>query len=67
MSLQAHPNFKGRERCMAPETSKGGKPGGTATEEAWEDILVVTVARATRIVLTTAAREQARTAVVNVS
>ena len=49
---------------MVPETSKVGKPGGTATEEAWEDILEVTVARATRIV---AAREQARTAVVNVS
>lgn len=52
---------------MAPERSGGGKPGGTATEEAWEDILVVTVARATRIVLTTAAGEQVRTAVVNVS
>ena len=43
------PDFKGRERCMAPDTSQGGKPWGPATDKACEDILVVTVARATRI------------------
>ena len=34
---------------MAPDTSEGYKPEGPATEEACEDILVVTVAKSNRV------------------